>query len=118
MISAVAVILHEKIYSRYSDDIVPKYANTVYIHTMRNTHEPIITMNVGTKLFPRLRDAAIVQSMNAEKEYDAPMIVSLLIPALTTALSGENSDKNCGAAATSISPSTAPAPNEYARLIR
>ena len=30
--------------------MVWKYANTVYTQIMRNTHEPIITMTVGTKL--------------------------------------------------------------------
>ena len=66
VISAVAVITHEKLYSRYSDVIVRKYANTVYTHATRNTHEPRITITVGTTALPMPRDAAMVQSMNAD----------------------------------------------------
>ena len=74
IISAIAVIVHEKIYSRYSDGIVWKWANTVYIHTTRNTHEPIITMTVGAKLLPIPRQAAIVQSMKALTAYEKHII--------------------------------------------
>ena len=47
--------------------MVWKYANTVYTQIMRNTHDPIITITVGTKLLPSPRFAAMVQSMKAEK---------------------------------------------------
>ena len=59
-------MLQENTYSRYNDVIVPKYANTVYIHITRNTHEPNVTITVGTKLFPSPLEAAIVQSIKAE----------------------------------------------------
>ena len=74
MISATAVIDHENIYSRYSDGIVRKCANTVYIHATRNTQEPIITMIVGARLFPIPRQAAIVQSMKALTAYEKHII--------------------------------------------
>ena len=63
----MAVMVHEQMYTRYSEGIVWNQANTVYTQMMRNTHEPRITITVGTRLLPRARDAAMVQSMNAEK---------------------------------------------------
>ena len=66
MISATEVIVQEKIYNRYSEGNVWKCANMVYTHMILNTQDPIITITVGTRLLPILRDAAIVQSMKAE----------------------------------------------------
>ncbi len=66
MISTVAVIPHEKIYSRYNDGIVLKYAKTVFTQIIRNTQEPRITVIVGTKLFPRALEAAMLASIKAE----------------------------------------------------
>ncbi len=65
MISATAVIPQEKLYSRYSEVMVWKYANTVYTHATRNTQEPISTITVGTIVFPIPLEAAMVQSMKA-----------------------------------------------------
>ena len=66
MISTVAVIPHEKMYSRYKDGMVLKYANTVLTQIIRKTQEPMITITVGTRLFPRALEAAIVASIKAE----------------------------------------------------
>ena len=66
MISTNAVIPQEKIYSRYKDGMVLKYAKTVFTQTIRNTQDPMITMIVGTMLFPRAREAAMALSINAE----------------------------------------------------
>ena len=112
MISAIAVMLHENMYSRYSDIIVWKYANTVYTHITRNTHEPIITMAVGTALLPMPREAAIVQSINAENAYEKPITHNLSMPICTTSGSVVNSMRNLSPNISSIPPSTAPMPNE------
>ena len=66
VISAIAVIDQENAYKRYKDAMVPKYTKIVYTQITRNTQEPMITIMVGTMLFPIPRDAAIVQSINAE----------------------------------------------------
>lgn len=59
IISTTAVIPHEKMYSRYKDGIVLKWANTVFTHTIRKIQDPIITITVGITLFPRAREAAM-----------------------------------------------------------
>ena len=64
--SVTAVIPHEKMYSRYKDGIVLKWANTVFTHTIRKIQDPIITITVGITLFPRAREAAMALSINAE----------------------------------------------------
>ena len=68
MLSAIAVIVHENTYRRYKDCMVLKYAKTVHIQTIRNTHEPMITIMVGRMLFPSPLDAAMEQSMKADME--------------------------------------------------
>ena len=90
IISASAVIPHDTGYSKYKDSKVPKRPNTVYIHTIRNTHEPIITIAVGTKLLPIPREAAIVQSINGANHNENAIILRCRIPASITASSGEN----------------------------
>ena len=67
-ISAMAVRLQEKTYSRYKEGMVLKWANMVYTQITRNTQEPIITMTVGTTPFPNALEAAIVLSINAETQ--------------------------------------------------
>ena len=52
--------------SRYSAVSVWNMAKIVYTQITRNTHEPRMTIAIGTALFPRPREAASVLSMNAE----------------------------------------------------
>ena len=65
-ISAAAVRDQEHKYNRYSDCMVPKYAKTVYIQTILNTQDPIMTMMVGRILLPSPLEAAMEQTINAD----------------------------------------------------
>ncbi len=53
-----------------------------------------MTMNIGIMLLPMALAAAMVQSINAEIQYENPMIVRRYIPAFITAASLVNRDKN------------------------
>jgi hypothetical protein len=46
--------------------MVPKYAKTVYIQTILNTQDPIMTIMVGRILLPSPLEAAMEQSINAD----------------------------------------------------
>jgi hypothetical protein len=78
----------------------------------------MMTMNIGTILLPRALAAAMVQSINAEIQYENPMIVRRYIPAFITAASLVNRDKNALPKNTSDTPRIRPMPKEYARLMR
>ena len=52
-----------------------------------------MTMNIGIMLLPMALAAAMVQSINAEIQYENPMIVRRYIPAFITAASLVNRDK-------------------------
>ena len=117
-ISAAAVIAHEKVYSRKSDGIVLNQAKTVHSHIILNTHEPIITMNDGIPVLPSPLEAAIVQSIKAEMQYESDIIESRCIPASITAASVEKSDKNCRPMQKIPTPMTSAIVKEYARLMK
>ena len=51
-------------------------------------------MIVGMTVFPRPRDAAIVQSIKADTQYEKAMILILCMPASITAASVANRDMN------------------------
>lgn len=51
-------------------------------------------MIVGMTVFPRPRDAAIVQSIKADTQYEKAMILILYMPASITAASVANRDMN------------------------
>ena len=51
-------------------------------------------MIVGMMVLPSPRDAAIVQSIKAETQYEKAMILILCIPASITAASVANRDRN------------------------
>ena len=87
-------MIHEKGYSRYSDRIVCISANTVYIQMSLNTHEPMIRITNGTKVFPSPREAAMLQSMSAVKQNDQPITLILFMPASMTACSVVKTDRN------------------------
>ncbi len=87
----------------------------MYTHTTRKTQEPRITMTVGTTLFPRPREAAMVQSINAEMGYDQPIMRSRSIPASTTSASFAKRERNSRPNTSSSPPSSAPAAKEYVR---
>ena len=78
----------------------------------------MITMNMGTRLFPRALEAAMVQSIKAETPQEKPMMVRRLRPAVMTSGSAVNRDKNCFPKITKSSPIAPPMPKEYSRLIR
>lgn len=65
MISAIAVIAHEKKYSEYNAAMVWNQAKIVYTHTILNTQEPSITITVGVTVLPIPLEAAIVPSIKA-----------------------------------------------------
>ena len=88
------VMIHEKRYSRNSAGIVWNQVNTVYIQIIRNTQDPRIMMIVGMIVFPRPREAAIVQSMKEDTQYENAMILIRCMPASITAGSVANIDKN------------------------
>jgi len=78
----------------------------------------MMTMNIGIMLLPMALAAAMVQSINAEIQYENPMIVRRYIPAFITASSLVNRDKNALPKNTSDTPRIRPMPKEYARLMR
>lgn len=77
-----------------------------------------MTMNIGIMLLPMALAAAMVQSINAEIQYENPMIVRRYIPAFITYASLVNRDKNALPKNTSDTPRIRPMAKEYARLMR
>ncbi len=90
----------------------------MYTQITLNIHEPQITMIVGTRLLPKPREAAIVQSMNPDIQYDKANILSLFIPASITSSSDVNKDKNSFPKATNNKPKIIAIATEYIKLIK
>ena len=70
-------------------------------------------MAVGTIVFPRPREAAIVQSINVETQYEKLMIFILSIPADITAGSFVNTDRKLFPKSRIHTPKAAVKPKEY-----
>ena len=71
-----------------------------------------MTMTVGAKLLPSPREAAMVQSMNADMANDHHMTETFCIPASTTACSLVNSRRNSRPKTRNRTPATAAAAKE------
>ena len=78
----------------------------------------MMTMIVGTRLFPSPLDAAIVQSMNADTQYENAITRSLSMPSAATSGSFVKSIRNSLPKNARQTPITSAEPNEYARLTK
>ena len=74
--------------------VVPLMGKMTYTQKILNTHEPSITIMVGTMVLLRPRAAAMVQSIKAESAYEKHIIASLSLPAAITASLPVKMDRN------------------------
>ncbi len=86
--------------------------------TFERVRMGVVTLTVGTILFPRPRDAAIDASTKAETQYETPITFNLSIPASATASLVVNIPKKPFPASKTPKPSTSPNPKAYSKLIK
>lgn len=97
---------------------MPIKANTVFTHKILNTHEPIITIKVGIAVLWIALEAAILQSIRADKNKDSAIIFTLLSPASITAASEENKDRNSLPKSSNRMPSIRPSAMDKRVLVK